>query len=82
MMVTKTGGCFSKDDVERANKSVLETTFDGENVPLTQHHIVDVGFVAFHVAPLGGDKVFFHSSGTNEVLIVFNDDVDFFPIIS
>lgn len=56
---------------------MVEITFNGENIPLTQHHIVDVGFVAFHVAPLGGDKMILHCSRTNEVLSVFHDDVDF-----
>jgi len=59
-----------KEDVERASKSVVETTFDGENIPLIQQHIVDVGFVAFHVARLDGDNVILQYSGTNEVLSV------------
>jgi hypothetical protein len=69
------------DDLEWAKAGVVATINSGDSVLALQQRLVEAGFGRVVVKPMGGDKVFFHYTGKEDIWKIVNDAISFFSML-
>jgi hypothetical protein len=69
------------DDLEWAKAGVVATIASGDSVLALQQRLDEAGFGRVVVKPMGGDKVFFHCTGKEDIWKIVNDAISFFSML-
>jgi len=69
------------EDLKWAKSGMVASIFTGDSVLALQQRMDDAGFRQVIVTPMGGDKVFLHCNGKEDVWQVFNESIDFFSLL-
>lgn len=68
-------------DLEWAKAGMVALVIAGDSTLALQQRIEDTGFLSVVVIPLGGDRVFLHSTGGEDIWHVFNEAIHFFGML-
>jgi len=69
------------EDREWDNAGMLALVIAGDSTLALQKGIEDAGFLSIVVTPMGGDIVFLHSIGGEDIWQVFTDAIQFFGML-
>jgi len=70
-----------EEDLNWAKSVMVATIFVGDSVLALQQRMDDAGFGHVKVTHVGGDKVFLHCTGEENILDVFNESIAIFSLL-